>query len=160
MFWCNNDVMITLCVCINHHMARKVWDEFTYLFPKRQRLQSWSLGMDKKVHPTLHSGYSYLCILGLKLIHISKRRHGAIRFRDILVPLLPTKAYVHACTYFHGKGIFFQWEKQIHEIKKRGNFWGINLRNFGKGYKFCIYLTVFIRVFIWSKQRSGPRSYA
>ena len=39
-------------------MARKVWDEITYPF-----LNCWSLGMNKKFHPTLYSGYNYLSML-------------------------------------------------------------------------------------------------
>ena len=32
-----------------------------------------SLGMDKSFHPTVYIGYNYLSMLGLKLIHVSKR---------------------------------------------------------------------------------------
>ena len=41
--------------------------------PKLQRLHRWSLGMDKLFHPTHYNGCNYLSMLGLKLIHVSKR---------------------------------------------------------------------------------------
>ena len=43
--------------------------------PKLQRLNRWSLGMDKWFHPTLHRACDYLSLLGLKLSHVSKRGH-------------------------------------------------------------------------------------
>ena len=43
--------------------------------PKLQRLHRWSLGMDKLFHPTHYNGCNYLSMLGLKLIHVSKRGH-------------------------------------------------------------------------------------
>ena len=39
---------------------------------KLQRLHLWSLGRDKSLHPTLYNGCTYLSVLGLKLIHVSK----------------------------------------------------------------------------------------
>ena len=48
--------------------------EWEYLsIPKLQRSNRWSLGMDKWFHPTLYNGCDYLSMLGLKLIHVSKR---------------------------------------------------------------------------------------
>ena len=44
--------------------------------PKLQRLHRWSLGMDKQFHPTLYSGCNFLSMLGIKLIHVSKRNQG------------------------------------------------------------------------------------
>ena len=38
--------------------------------PKLQRYNRWSLGMDKKFHPTFHWARDYLSMLGLKLIHV------------------------------------------------------------------------------------------
>ena len=43
--------------------------------PKLQRLHRWSLGMHKLFHPTHYNGCNYLSMLGLKLIHVSKRGH-------------------------------------------------------------------------------------
>ena len=43
--------------------------------PKLQRLHRWSLGMDKYFHLTLYRACDYLCMLGLKLNHVSKRGH-------------------------------------------------------------------------------------
>ena len=48
--------------------------QWNYLsIPKLQRLHRWSLGRDKKFHPTLYQVCEYLSMLGLKLIHVSKR---------------------------------------------------------------------------------------
>ena len=44
----------------------RVWDEFSYPFPKHQWCSCWSLGMDKKLHPTLYNRCNYLSMLGLK----------------------------------------------------------------------------------------------
>ena len=41
--------------------------------PKLQRYNRWSLGMDKLFHPILYNRYNYLPMLGLEIIHISKR---------------------------------------------------------------------------------------
>ena len=41
--------------------------------PKLQRWNRWSLGMDKKFHPTLCNGCNYLSILGVKLNHVCVR---------------------------------------------------------------------------------------
>ena len=47
---------------------------------KLQRLHRWSLGMDKKFHPTHYNRCNYLSMLGLKLIHVSKRGHCCVFF--------------------------------------------------------------------------------
>ena len=51
---------------------------------KRQRCSRWSLGIDTHVHPTLYWACKYLSMLGLKLIHVSKRilRRELIYFAD------------------------------------------------------------------------------
>ena len=47
--------------------------------PKLQRLHRWSLGMDKVISThTLYWACNYLSMLGLKLIHVSKRVHWSI----------------------------------------------------------------------------------
>ena len=46
--------------------------------PKIQRLHRWSLGMDKQFHPTFYQAYDYLSMLGLKLMHISKRGYWGL----------------------------------------------------------------------------------
>ena len=38
-----------------------------------QRLHRWSSEMENKFHPTLYNGCNYLSMLGLKMIHVSKR---------------------------------------------------------------------------------------
>ena len=58
---------------ICNHMPSRVWDLITYPFDNVNGLHSWSLGMDKIFHSTLCNGCNYLCVLGLKLIHNSKR---------------------------------------------------------------------------------------
>ena len=48
--------------------------ELNYLsIPKLQRLHCWNLGMDKQLNPKLYDGCNWLCILGFKLIYISKQ---------------------------------------------------------------------------------------
>ena len=54
---------------INNHMPSQVWDEITYPFP--------SSGIDKEFHSILYNGCNYLSMLGLKLIHDSKRVPGS-----------------------------------------------------------------------------------
>ena len=57
--------------------------------PKLQRLHRWSLGIDKAFHPTLYNGCNYLFMLGLKVIHISKRwwqDHPACHDADLPYP--------------------------------------------------------------------------
>ena len=54
------------------------WNDWS--IPKLQRINRWSLGMDKSFHPTVHNGCNYLSILGLKLNHVSKRGHRKIYF--------------------------------------------------------------------------------
>ena len=43
--------------------------------PKLQRLHRCSLGMDTQFHPTLYWACNSFSMLGLKLIHVSKRGH-------------------------------------------------------------------------------------
>ena len=40
--------------------------------PKLQRCNRWRLGREMWFHPILYNGCSYLSMLGLKLIHVSK----------------------------------------------------------------------------------------
>ena len=54
----------------------------------------WSLGIDKQFYPTLNKGCNYLSMLGLTLIHVSKRRQ-CWKIRRIL-PTLPIKTW-HMC---------------------------------------------------------------
>ena len=39
-------------------------------FPKLDRCNRWSVGMDKLFYRTLNWAYTYLSMLGLKLIHV------------------------------------------------------------------------------------------
>ena len=55
--------------CIHY----KMWDEIKLSIPKLQQLHWWSFGIDKYVCTILHNGCNYLSMLGLKLIHVSKR---------------------------------------------------------------------------------------
>ena len=41
--------------------------------PKLQRLHRWNLGMDKYFQHTVYSACDYLSLLGLNLVHVSKR---------------------------------------------------------------------------------------
>ena len=70
-------------VWINNHIPSKMWDEISYPFPKFQWLHHQNLGMDKKFHPILYNGCNYISMLGLKLIHVSKR--------------LPVRSYKRFC---------------------------------------------------------------
>ena len=45
----------------------------SYQFPKIQRCNRWSLGMDQQFHPTLYQVCDYISVLGLKSIHVSIR---------------------------------------------------------------------------------------
>ena len=46
---------------ISNHMSNKVFDEFTYPFPKFNGYR-WRLAMDKWLHPTLYDGViTYTC---------------------------------------------------------------------------------------------------
>ena len=51
--------------------------------PKLQWCSRWSLGMDKLFHPTHYWACNYLSMLGLNLIHVSKRSYSSY---DDLVP--------------------------------------------------------------------------
>ena len=55
--------------------------QFLSIF-KLQRLHCWSLGMDKKFHPTRYQACDYLSMLGLKLTMLVK---GAPVFNDIVL---------------------------------------------------------------------------
>ena len=48
---------------------------------KLQLFHSCNLGMDKQFHPTQFSWCYYLSMLGLKLIHVSKRGHESLMKR-------------------------------------------------------------------------------
>ena len=41
--------------------------------PQLHRLDRWRLGMDKYFHPTHYNGCNFSSMLGLKVIHVSKR---------------------------------------------------------------------------------------
>ena len=63
---------------ISNHIPSKVWDQIAYKFSnfnsfKLQWLQHWSLGMDKCSHLKLYNVCNFLSMMGLKLIHASKR---------------------------------------------------------------------------------------
>ena len=65
---------------INFHHSMGKWLHPLYYVgcnylsnPKRQRYNCGSLGMDKQFHPTLYCACDYLSMVGLRLIHISKR---------------------------------------------------------------------------------------
>ena len=52
---------------------------------KLQRLHRWNLRMDKYYNPTHYNGCNYLTILGLKLIHVSKRASWRCNFKMTLL---------------------------------------------------------------------------
>ena len=54
-------------------MPSKERDENYSSIPKHQRCNRCSLGMDKWFHHTFYNGCNYWPIMGLKLIHVSKR---------------------------------------------------------------------------------------
>ena len=47
-------------------------------------------------------------------------------------PSTPDQNVYHARTHRREKGVFFQWEARIREIKKKGHFVGMSPRNFEK----------------------------
>ena len=54
--------------------------------PKHHRCSRSSLGMDNLFHPTLFGTCDYLSMLGLKLIHVSKKGHEYLT-KDAGVPV-------------------------------------------------------------------------
>ena len=58
---------------INDHMLSKVWDNINYPFPN---LNYCTDGNGEVIRPSLYNGGIYLFMLGLKLIHVSKRTTG------------------------------------------------------------------------------------
>ena len=59
--------------------------------PKLQHCNRWGLGMDKLFHRTLYDGCNYLSMLGLKLIHVSKRGPWSFQVGLITYPCPWTK---------------------------------------------------------------------
>ena len=57
------------------------WNDLS--IPQLQQCNSWSLGIDKKFHPTLYWACDYLSMLGLKLIHVSKRGHRHLQIKPM-----------------------------------------------------------------------------
>ena len=72
----------TLLSWKSNHIPNKVWDELTYIQPQTSTLHCWNLGMGKQFHPTLYNAYNYLSMVGLKLIHFSKRAHSKENLSD------------------------------------------------------------------------------
>ena len=74
-------------------MPSNVWDGITYRSPNFNgcTVDVWEL-IKLTFHPTLYNGCNYLTMLGLKLIHVSKRSHGYLRHDDVR----PSAATVHA----------------------------------------------------------------
>ena len=60
-------------------------------------------------------------------------------------PPLPTKTYTTLVPIFAKKGVFFQWEARIREIKKKGAFCRHEPAKFWKRVTFCMYLLSFVR---------------
>ena len=58
-----------------------MWVEITYPLLNFNGCTPWSLGMDKKFHPTLDCAWDYLSMLGLKLNHVSKRGPWVSRYK-------------------------------------------------------------------------------
>ena len=69
---------------ISNYIHCKVWDEITCTFSNFNGKHRWSLGMDKLFHPTLYNGRNYMSMLGLKLIHVSKKGPGINKGHSIL----------------------------------------------------------------------------
>ena len=78
--------LILISTSISNHMPNKVWDEIAYHFP------NFNGTTVAQFRSTLHDGYNYLSMLGLKLLHVSKRDpwiiwdiygEGACRFHEL-----------------------------------------------------------------------------
>ena len=54
---------------VSNHIPSKGWDEIIHTF---LNFNGANFGMNKKCHPILYNGCNYLCMLGLKLIHVSR----------------------------------------------------------------------------------------
>ena len=73
-FTCYLRGLTYITACISNYMPNKVY-LWNYLsFPKFQRCNRSSLGLDE-FYPTFYNGCNYLSILGLNLIHVSKMGH-------------------------------------------------------------------------------------
>ena len=60
-----------ILACIRIYIHYKKWD--TIIHSQTSKVHRWSLEKDKWFHPTLYWACGYLSMLGLRLIHISKR---------------------------------------------------------------------------------------
>ena len=70
--------------------------------PKLQRLNRWSLGMDKLFPPMLDNGCNYLSMLGLKLNHVSKKGHSgskSVGVRRSKFKMGPNKIWIKRYIY-------------------------------------------------------------
>ena len=61
----------------------------------------WSVGMDKPFHLTLYNGYNYLCMLGLKLIFVSKIATGVFLVKCRAYTLYAREQYFHTLIHFN-----------------------------------------------------------
>ena len=67
--------------------------------PKLQQCNCWSLGMDKKFHPTLYWACDYLSMLRWMLNHVSKRG-PRVQFLSV------TQSKLRLCSANHRAGYF------------------------------------------------------
>ena len=59
-------------------------------------------------------------------------------------PPLPTKMYTPLVPIFAKKGVIFQWEARIREIKNKRSFCRHECTKFWNNVKFCMYLLTFV----------------
>ena len=80
---------------------------------------------------------------------VSKQRQsippGVSGCNESPLPPLPTKTYTTLVPIFAKKGVFFQWEARIREIKKKGSFCRHESTIFWKRVNFCMYSLSFVR---------------
>ena len=90
--------------------------------------------------------------------------HGALSdnhgiFAHMPRPPRPTKMYTTLVPIFAKRGVLFQWEARIREIKKKGNFASMSPRNFWKRVKFGMYLlssvcSTYLNCYAWMYLKS------
>ena len=106
---------------------------------KRQRCSCRSLEMDdKSLHSTFYWVCDYLSMLGLKLIHVSKR--------------CPSLAWIHCLTYFTGSE-FLKWVSKSDILH-----WYLHLPGVSELTLFVYYLFETVLLSVAGKMKGGLRA--
>ena len=65
------------------------------------------------------------------------------KMKEMPAPSTPDQSVYQARTHFREKGVFFQWDAQIREIKKKRSIFRHKSAKFWKRVEFCMYLFPF-----------------